>query len=262
MHPEETGAHLDAVFFSPHKFLGGPGSSGVLIFNSKLYKNNVPDNPGGGTVEWTNPWGEHKFVDDIEAREDGGTPPFLQTIRAALAVKLKEQMGTENIREREDEILHLAWNKLPEVPDIKILADNIKNRLPIFSFYFENIHYNFMVRLLNDVYGIQSRGGCSCAGTYGHIHLNVDLSKSKMITEKINLGVISIKPGWVRVSFHPINTNEEIEFVINSISELAKVHEKYDKYYKRKPFSNDYEYIGENKSNFSEIEEIFKSCLE
>ncbi len=262
MHPEETGAHLDAVFFSPHKFLGGPGSSGVLIFNSKLYKNNVPDNPGGGTVEWTNPWGEHKFVDDIEAREDGGTPPFLQTIRAALAVKLKEQMGTENIREREDEILHLAWNKLPEVPDIKILADNIKNRLPIFSFYFENIHYNFMVRLLNDVYGIQSRGGCSCAGTYGHILLNVDFSKSKRITEKINLGDISIKPGWVRVSFHPINTNEEIEFVINSISELAKVHEKYDKYYKRKPFSNDYEYIGENKSNFSEIEEIFKSCLE
>lgn len=262
MHPEESGAYLDAVFFSPHKFLGGPGSSGVLIFNSKLYKNNVPDNPGGGTVDWTNPWGEHKFVDDIEAREDGGTPPFLQTIKAALAIKLKEQMGTDNIQKRENEILQFVWSILPYIPNIKILADNIKDRLPIFSFYFENIHYNFLVRLLNDVYGIQSRGGCSCAGTYGHILLNVDFSKSKMITDKINLGDISIKPGWVRISFHPTNTNEEIEFVINSISELAKAHSKYDRYYKRKPNTNDYDYIGQNKSNYIEIEEIFNSFQE
>ncbi|MCX7736316.1 MAG: aminotransferase class V-fold PLP-dependent enzyme [Candidatus Kapabacteria bacterium] len=257
MHPNEEGAYLDAIFFSPHKFLGGPGSSGVLIFNSKLYKNNVPDNPGGGTVEWTNPWGEHKFVDDIEAREDGGTPPFLQTIKAALAIKLKEQMGTENIKKREEEILNLVWAKLPNIPNIKILADNIRNRLPIFSFYFDEIHYNFLVRLLNDVYGIQSRGGCSCAGTYGHILLNVDIMKSKKITEKIDLGDSSIKPGWVRISFHPTNTNEEIEYVINSIEEISKEYKKYESYYQRRPFSNDYDFIGKEQANFSIVNNLF-----
>ncbi len=259
MHPDEKDACLDAIFFSPHKFLGGPGSSGVLIFNSKLYKNNVPDNPGGGTVEWTNPWGGHKFVDDIEAREDGGTPPFLQTIKAALAIILKEQMGSNNINKRENEILNLVWNHLPEIQNIRILAGNIKERLPIFSFYFDDIHYNFLVRLLNDVYGIQSRGGCSCAGTYGHILLNVDIIKSKKITEKIDLGDSSIKPGWVRISFHPTNTNDEIEYVVNCIAELTKEYSKFEKYYQRKPFSNDYVYIGKGKSHFLSIEEIFNS---
>lgn len=257
MHPEEKDTHLDAIFFSPHKFLGGPGSSGVLIFSSRLYKNNVPDNPGGGTVEWTNPWGEHKFVDDIESREDGGTPPFLQTVKAALSIKLKEEMGVNNIRQREEEILKLVWNNLPSIPEIRILAGNIKERLPFFSFYFDDIHYNLMVRLLNDVYGIQSRGGCSCAGTYGHILLNVDLSKSRDITERIDLGDSSIKPGWVRVSFHPTNTNEEINNVIESIKELSLNYWKFEKFYKRKLFSNDYHFIGEKRMNSLHIEDSF-----
>ncbi len=100
MHPENELQNLDAIFFSPHKFLGGPGTSGVLIFNKKLYKNMVPDCPGGGTVSWTNPWGEHKYIENIEDREDGGTPGFLQTIKAALSIKLKEQMGVGNILKR------------------------------------------------------------------------------------------------------------------------------------------------------------------
>ena len=102
MHPSEKGTHLDAIFFSPHKFLGGPGSSGVLIFNKKLYKNLIPDNPGGGTVSYTNPWGQHDYFDDVETREDGGTPAFLQTIRIALSVQLKEKMGMDMIKKRED----------------------------------------------------------------------------------------------------------------------------------------------------------------
>lgn len=115
MRPENPLQHLDAIYFSPHKFLGGPGSAGVLIFDPRLYKNRVPDNPGGGTVDWTNPWGEHKYLESIEAREDGGTPAFLQTIRTALCVQLKDQMGIENILEREHEQLDIIWKVLDQV---------------------------------------------------------------------------------------------------------------------------------------------------
>jgi selenocysteine lyase/cysteine desulfurase len=111
MHPKDPLEKLDAIFFSPHKFLGGPGTAGVLIFDSRLYKLRVPDHPGGGTVDWTNPWGEHKYINDIEAREDGGTPGFLQTIKTALAVKLKEEIGTDKIRERENELLKIAFER-------------------------------------------------------------------------------------------------------------------------------------------------------
>jgi len=118
MHPGEPEAYLDAIYFSPHKFLGGPSSSGILIFNQKLYSNKIPDNPGGGTVDWTNPWGEHKYHEEIEAREDGGTPAFLQTIRVALCVQLKEKMGVKNIIAREHELLHKIWTKLKAIPNI------------------------------------------------------------------------------------------------------------------------------------------------
>jgi len=233
MHPAKNNEYLDAVFFSPHKFLGGPGTSGVLIFNSKLYNNNIPDNPGGGTVEWTNPWGEHRFVDDIEAREDGGTPPFLQTIKIALAVNLKEEMDIDNIAKREEEINNIVWKELSDIENLHILAPNCRERLPIFSFYIDNLHYNLAVRILNDRFGIQTRGGCSCAGTYGHILLNVDIDVSKMITDKINLGDPSEKPGWIRASFHPVMTDDEVRFITHSIKELASNHEDW---------SNDYIY--------------------
>ncbi len=222
MHPENQEEKLDAIFFSPHKFLGGPGTTGVLIFDKKLYKNDVPDDSGGGTVDWTNPWGQHKYIDDIEAREDGGTPPFLQTIKTAMCVSLKEQMGVKNILEREHEVLTILWNKIEHIPNLHILAPKHKNRLAIMSFYIEDMHYNLGVRILSDKFGIQARGGCSCAGTYGHYLLNVDQSQSQQITDLINLGDFSNKPGWIRVSLHPTMTNEEVEFIGNSIQELAK----------------------------------------
>jgi selenocysteine lyase/cysteine desulfurase len=159
------------LMFSPHKFLGGPGSPGVLIFDASMYKNLAPDNPGGGTVDWTNRWGKYKYVDDIEAREDGGTPGFLQSIKAALAFQLKDQMGVENIQSREKELLSRAFSGLETVPGVKILADNVRDRLGVISFYIEGIHYNLIVQILNDKYGIQVRGGCACAGTYGHFLL-------------------------------------------------------------------------------------------
>jgi len=200
MHPEEEGAHLDAIFFSPHKFLGGPGSSGVLIFNNNLYKNTIPDNPGGGTVSWTNPWGNHKYIDDIETREDGGTPGFLQTIRTALSIRLKEKMGVENILKREHEILDLVFEKLNKVPNLNILAPNIQDRLAVISFYIDDLHFNLGVKILNDYFGIQTRGGCSCAGTYGHYLLHVDQETSNSITCEIDSGDLSHKPGWIRMT--------------------------------------------------------------
>ena len=188
MHPGEALERLDAVYFSPHKFLGGPGSAGVLVFNSQLYHNRVPDQPGGGTVNWTNPWQQHSFVDNIEAREDGGTPGFLQTIKAALAVQLKDAMGTERMREREQALLAVLLQELRAIPRLHILADHLEDRLPIVSFYVEELHYNLLVRLLNDRFGVQVRGGCSCAGTYGHYLLHVDPNRSQRITGKIDQG--------------------------------------------------------------------------
>jgi len=222
MHPADPMEKLDAIFFSPHKFLGGPGSSGVMVFDSALYKSKVPDNPGGGTVDWTNPWGEYKYVDDIEIREDGGTPGFLQAIRTSLAVRLKEQMGTDMIRKRERQVVKKTLEELRTIKGLKILADNINIRLAVFSFYLEDIHYNLVVKILSDRYGIQTRGGCACAGTYGHYLLQVTYDKSHEITCKISSGDLSDKPGWIRMSLHPTITDDELDYIINSIREIAE----------------------------------------
>ena len=240
MHPDNEDEMLDAIFFSPHKFLGGPGSSGVLIFNKALYKNTVPDNPGGGTVSYTNPWGEHDYFDDVETREDGGTPGFLQTIKIALAVQLKEKMGTKNIEEREEEINKVIFKTLESLEGVKILAPNHKKRLSIFSFYFEKYHFNLVVKLLNDRFGIQTRGGCSCAGTYGHFLLNVDQETSNRIKGQILEGCNTEKPGWVRLSLHPTVTNNELDFICKSLTELSENIEDWSKDYKYDAIKNDY----------------------
>ncbi len=232
MHPDDPLEKLDAIFFSPHKFLGGPGSPGVLIFDSKLYKNMVPDNPGGGTVDWTNPWGQHKFIANIELREDGGTPAFLQTIKAALCIELKEKMGTGKIEKREEELVKIIFNELSKIPGMHILAGNIQDRLGAISFYIDDIHYNLIVKLLNDRFGIQVRGGCSCAGTYGHYLLHVSPDQSKRITEKIDHGDYSEKPGWVRLSLHPTMTNDEIYFIADALNKIVKNISSWEKDYK------------------------------
>lgn len=232
MHPaDEPLAYLDAIYFSPHKFLGGPGSVGVLIFNKKFYYNLSPDHPGGGTVRWTNPWGGRRYINDIEIREDGGTPPFIQTIRAALAIKLKEKMGIDNILQREKELLSLAFEKLSKIDCIHILAPNIKERLGVISFYCDHIHHNLIVKILNDYFGIQVRGGCSCAGTYGHYLFKIDQNKSKFFTDLIDSGDSTLKPGWVRISLHPTMTNEELLYIIDAITQITLQPEKFSKNY-------------------------------
>ena len=231
MHPDDPMEKLDAVMFSPHKFLGGPGSSGVLVFDASMYKSEVPDTPGGGTVDWTNPWGNYKYVDDIEEREDGGTPGFLQSIRAALCFDLKDQMGIGNIKNREKELLTKAFKDLDEINGLNILADNVRDRLGVISSYVEGIHYNLLVRLLNDMYGIQTRGGCACAGTYGHFLLEVSYEQSKEITDKINHGDLSEKPGWIRWSLHPTMTDEEVDLMITALNDIITNIEEYQKNY-------------------------------
>lgn len=240
MHPEIEEEYLDAIFFSPHKFLGGPGSAGVLVFNKKLYKNTVPDNPGGGTVSYTNPWGQHDYFDDVETREDGGTPGFLQTIKIALSIQLKDKMGTANIKKREDEINEVVFKTLENLKGVKILAPNQRKRLSIFSFYFEKYHFNLVVKLLNDKFGIQTRGGCSCAGTYGHFLLNVDQETSNRIKGEILLGCNTQKPGWVRLSLHPTITNKELDFVCKSLHQLSANIEDWATDYKYDAIKNDY----------------------
>lgn len=231
MHPSEANQHLDAIFFSPHKFLGGPGSPGVLIFNKKLYKNRIPDHPGGGTVTWTNPWGEHHYIDDIELREDGGTPGFLQTIKAALAIRLKEEMNVGKMHDREQLLVNMAFKGLRSIPGLHILADKIENRLGVFSFYVKGVHHNLLVKILNDRFGIQVRGGCSCAGTYGHYLLHVKKDISKKITDAIDRGDNSLKPGWIRLSLHPVMTEYELNYIISAINETVANIDKWKKDY-------------------------------
>lgn len=240
MHPEDKDEQLDAIFFSPHKFLGGPGTSGVLVFNKKLYHNMVPDCPGGGTVSWTNPWGEHKYIDNIEDREDGGTPGFLQTIKTALSIKLKEQMGVQNIFKREHELIDIIFKTLQPISNINILAGQHQDRLGVISFYIDDLHYNLGVKLLNDRFGIQTRGGCSCAGTYGHFLLHVDQQTSKELTDEISIGDLVRKPGWIRMSIHPTTTNKDIEYVCDSIIALAKHHEDWAKDYEYSKCNNEF----------------------
>jgi selenocysteine lyase/cysteine desulfurase len=240
MHPADPMEKLDGIFFSPHKFLGGPGSSGVLIFDSGLYKSEVPDQPGGGTVDWTNPWGEYKYVDDIEVREDGGTPGFLQAIRAALAIELKNKMGTAKMKAREDQLLSRTFEGLKAISGVHILAENVAERLGVVSFYLEHVHYNLVVRLLSDMYGIQVSGGCACAGTYGHFMLEVSHEKSRSITQKINSGDLSEKPGWVRLSLHPTMTDDELELFLSAVKDISANARLYEKDYIYTPRANEY----------------------
>jgi selenocysteine lyase/cysteine desulfurase len=251
MHPEDPMEKLDAIFFSPHKFLGGPGTAGILIFDSSLYNCKAPDNPGGGTVDWTNRWGEYKYIDNIELREDGGTPGFLQAIRTALAFELKDQMGVHNMENREKELIPRAFKGLKSIPGVRILADNVIDRIGALSFYIENVHYNLVVKILSDRYGIQVRGGCACAGTYGHYLLDVSYDFSHEITQLINHGDLSQKPGWVRWSIHPTTLNSEIDYFVHAVEEIAKNHVKWAESYDYNKHTNEFTHKSmKGKSNY------------
>ncbi|GAB1445693.1 hypothetical protein MASR2M41_14090 [Flammeovirgaceae bacterium] len=257
MHPANSDAALDAIFFSPHKFLGGPGSTGVLIFNKSLYTNRIPDQPGGGTVTWTNPWGEHHYYEDVETREDGGTPAFLQTIKTALAIRLKEQMTTAAIREKEEILIDRAVKGFSKIPTLHLMGNLKARRISVFSFYLEGLHYNLLVRVLSDHFGIQVRGGCSCAGTYGHYLLHVTKEQSSHITQKIDLGDLSEKPGWVRLSLHPIMTESEVDYIVDAIDQIVQRQAYWESFYHYSVIANEFYPIESKVDIKSEMEKAF-----
>jgi len=258
MHPAKPEQKLDAIFFSPHKFLGGPGSSGVILFDKKLYDNRIPDHPGGGTVLWTNPWGEHHFYSNIEVREDGGTPGFLQAIRAALAILLKEEMGIANLVTREHALTELLLVELAQIPEITVLEAQNHNRIGFVSFYSRSVHYNLIVRLLNDRFGIQTRGGCQCAGTYGHVLLHIDNKQSKAITNRIDEGDLSGKPGWVRISLHPTMTESEVRYIAAAVNAIMQNQADWGRDYRLNPETGDFEHPGYSRASI-DLKSTFKT---
>ena len=221
---------LDAVFLSPHKFVGGPDTPGVLLFHESLYGLSSPSTAGGGTVTYVSAQ-EHHFTADIEAREDAGTPAIVQKMRAAFAFWVKAQVGTGVIESRERDFIRRAISRLRVQPNLELLGNLEAPRLAVLSFLVRSggryLHPRFVVRLLNDLFGIQSRGGCACAGPYGHALLGIDLERSRRYLRGIQAGWDGIKPGWTRLNFNYFISEEEFEFLLAAVEFVAEHGERF-----------------------------------
>jgi selenocysteine lyase/cysteine desulfurase len=217
--------YKDAIVVSPHKFIGGPGTPGVLVARRELFRNRVPTSPGGGTVAYVNPL-EHVYLDEPEHREEGGTPAIVESIRAGLVFALKEAVGVETIRRREEDFIDRAIASWSAEPGIGILGNPELPRLSIVSFTVRHdgryLHHNFVVAVLNDLFGIQSRGGCSCAGPYGHRLLGIDIETSHAFEREISRGCEGIKPGWVRVNFNYFISEAVFSYITEAVALVAR----------------------------------------
>jgi len=218
-------AHKDAVFLSPHKFVGGPGTPGVLVVRRELVRNRVPTVPGGGTVAFVTS-ARQRYLDDPVAREEGGTPAIIESIRAGLVFQLKQAVGPEAIRSREEHLVRRAVEAWKDAPAIELLGNTRAERLSIVSFLVRHnaqyLHHNFVVAVLNDLFGIQSRGGCSCAGPYGMRLLGIDDERSLRLDEEVALGCEGIKPGWVRVNFNYFISEAVFDYVVEAVKLAAR----------------------------------------
>jgi len=230
MNPADDGQHehkgsKDALFISPHKFIGGPGTPGVLVVKRSLLTNQVPSVPGGGTVSYVSP-AEHTYLTDHANREEGGTPAIIEAIRSGLVFHLKTAVGEQNIEELENRFVARAIESWSTNENIQILGNVNAKRLSIVSFVIRHgeqvLHHNFVVALLNDLFGIQARGGCSCAGPYGHRLLGIDLARSMRFHDAIESGAEGIKPGWVRVNFNYFISDEVFRFILEAVHILAR----------------------------------------
>jgi len=224
MGTKASGNYKDAIFLSPHKLIGGPGTPGVLVARRDLLTNPVPAVPGGGTVQYVAP-DHHAYLSDQEHREEGGTPAIIGSIRAGLAFQLKEEVGTDRIRALEHGFIRRAIESWSTNPNIEILGNPEAERLSIVSFLVHHgdrvLHYNFVVALLNDLFGIQARGGCSCAGPYGHRLLGIDAETSSRFEKVIAQGCEVIKPGWVRLNFNYFIPEEEFRYILDAVHLVA-----------------------------------------
>jgi selenocysteine lyase/cysteine desulfurase len=220
-------ARLDAVFFSIHKFLGGPRTPGLLVANRSLFTNRVPAEPGGGTVLYTSPW-DHRYLSAIEFRETGGTPPIVQSIQAGLAFDLKAAVGVPRIERIEKDYLRRALREWRDRDDLFILGNLETKRLGVLSVIFRNLHHNLAATLLNDLFGIQVRAGCMCAGPYGHLLLHIDEERSAAIRHRLDEGHIGEKPGWVRISLSPTVSEEEFQVLLEAVDHVAREGRRYE----------------------------------
>ncbi|MFD0584249.1 aminotransferase class V-fold PLP-dependent enzyme [Dactylosporangium darangshiense] len=225
MYGPGPGEYKDAVFISPHKFVGGPGTPGVLVVRREVLSNRVPTVPGGGTVDYVNPT-DHHYIADPAHREEGGTPAIVESIRAGLVFQLKQAVGTDTIRALEEGFLREAIASWKTNPNIEILGNLDASRLSIVSFVIKRpggryLHHNFVVSMLNDLFGIQSRGGCSCAGPYGHRLLGIDIERSHRFEQEIIAGCEGIKPGWVRVSFNYFISETVFQYIVEAVHLVA-----------------------------------------
>jgi selenocysteine lyase/cysteine desulfurase len=225
--PPEEARRLDdkdAIFLSPHKLIGGPGTPGVLVARRDLFRNRVPTVVGGGTVLYVSPL-EHVYLSDPEHREEGGTPAIIESIRAGLVFQLKAAVGSERIREREESFIRRAIEHWEAQPAIEILGSHDLPRLSIVSFVVRHagryLHHNFVVAVLNDLFGIQARGGCSCAGPYGHRLLGIDIEQSHAFEREISRGCEGIKPGWVRVNFNYFLDEAVFDYILRAVDLVA-----------------------------------------
>lgn len=228
--PESAGEDpsIDAIFISPHKFLGGPGSSGVLVFNERIYDRELPPSmSAGGTVDYVG-MTDQDFISGIEEREKAGTPGVLQTLKAGLVFQVKDAVGTDVINEREHEFTDRALRSWGENSDIEVLGNpDPGSRVGIISFNIKDatgkyLHHKFLTVLLNDLFGIQSRAGCSCAGPYGHRLLNIDIAMSEKYRSAVQQGHCGLKPGWCRVGLHWVMDDAEANYVIDAVNFLAR----------------------------------------
>jgi len=217
-------SYKDAIFLSPHKFIGGPGTPGVLVVRRELLRNRVPTVPGGGTVAYVNP-SEHRYLEDPFEREEGGTPAIVESIRAGLVFQLKQAVGADTIQARERSFIDRAIASWSANPNIELLGNLEAERLSIVSFVVRDgpryLHHNFVVAVLNDLFGIQSRGGCSCAGPYGHRLLGIDIDRSHEFEREIARGCEGIKPGWVRVNFNYFISEAVFQYLLDAVQLVA-----------------------------------------
>ncbi len=219
------GDHKDAVFLSPHKFVGGPQTPGVLVVRRQLVRNRVPTVPGGGTVTFVNET-DHWYATDAVTREEGGTPAIVESIRAGLVFALKEAVGTDTIVAHEERLWAFARKRLAGNPRIELLGDLDAPRLPIVSFRVRRgdryLHHNLVVALLNDLFGIQARGGCSCAGPYGHRLLGIDAARSAALAAEVERGRLGVKPGWVRLNLNYFISDATAEFLVSAVDLIGR----------------------------------------
>ncbi|MCV6588455.1 MAG: aminotransferase class V-fold PLP-dependent enzyme [Marinobacterium sp.] len=214
----------DAVFISPHKFIGGPGTPGVLVVHENVVSNSLPAVPGGGTVSYVTPQG-HRYIEDIERREEGGTPAIVESVRAGLVFQLQQQVGAAQIEALEHRFITQALERWSQHAAIEILGGTDAERLSICSFQIHHqgkpLHYGFVVALLNDLFGIQARGGCSCAGPYGHSLLGLDRVTSQALEKQTRSGEMVLRPGWARLNFNYFIDKATFEYLVQAVELIA-----------------------------------------